>query len=168
MPKDAVLITGCSAGGLGHGLALAFHDKNIHVFATARSLAKLSPLAALPNTTCLELDVTSSASIASALEAVKAELQRDGLRLRYLVNNAGRGLIGPVLDIDEKEARAVFETNFWGVLGVTRAFVPLMLAAKGVGDERAVVVNIGSSAGVINVPWNGISTPSLFSTDDNR
>lgn len=161
MPKDAVLITGCSAGGLGHGLALAFHEKNIHVFATARSLSKLSHLSQLRNITCLELDVTSSASIAKAVEAVKARLEEDGSRLRYLVNNAGRGLIGPVLDIDEEEARQVFETNFWGMISVTKAFVSLMLAGEGERHGKAVVVNVGSSAGVINVPWNGISTTSL-------
>jgi 1-acylglycerone phosphate reductase len=166
MVKDAVLITGCSAGGLGSGLALAFHEKNIHVFATARSLSRLSHLSSLPNVTCLEIDVTSQTSIARAVDAVQSKLEmiEGGGRLRYLVNNAGRGLVAPMLDFDEKDARDVFETNFWGGVSVLKAFVPLMLkgVAREGGKEKAVIVNVGSSAGVLNAPWNGVTPPFLF------
>ena len=48
----------------------------------------------------------------------------------------------PGLDVDLDEARAVFETNFFAIIAMTQAFIPLLIAAKG------LVVNIGSCAGV--------------------
>jgi NADP-dependent 3-hydroxy acid dehydrogenase YdfG len=60
-PKT-VLITGCSVGGIGSALALEFHRRGLHVFATARSLDKLAHLANLDCVTLLQLDVTSQAS----------------------------------------------------------------------------------------------------------
>jgi short-subunit dehydrogenase len=62
--------------------------------------------------TLLELDVTDKQSIERAVEKVKGT--GDG-KLKYLVNNAGRGVVGPLLDGDESEERKVFEVNYWCV-----------------------------------------------------
>ncbi|PVH74000.1 NAD(P)-binding protein [Cadophora sp. DSE1049] len=152
----SALVTGCSQGGLGDGIVQAFHKKGIHVFATARNLSSLSHLQNVTGITCLQLDVTSPDSISEAVIAVTT-LEKDNVRLKYLVNNAGRGLVGPLLDgscvLDDE--RAVFETNVWGPLAMIRAFVPLMVESGG-----GTLVNIGSSAGVVNVPWNGIYAAS--------
>ncbi|KAG4442941.1 hypothetical protein IFR05_001554 [Cadophora sp. M221] len=153
---DSALVTGCSEGGLGDGIVRAFQKRGIHVFATARNLSSLVHFQDLANITCLQLDVTSSESIAAAVQQVKSSGKGPG-RLKYLVNNAGVGLVGPLLDgrgVLDKE-RAVFETNLWGPLAVIRAFVPIMVESGG-----GTLVNIGSSAGVLNVPWNGIYAAS--------
>src|SRR6187402_2831283 len=82
------LITGCSAGGIGDALAQEFHKNGIHVFATARSLSKISHLKALGLST-IQLDVTSPESIKDAV----AEVQKvTGGKLDFLVNNAGLGM----------------------------------------------------------------------------
>ena len=62
MAHDSVLITGCSDGGLGSGLAIAFQNRGLHVFAAARNNSKLSYLPDLPTVTILSLDVTSPSS----------------------------------------------------------------------------------------------------------
>jgi NADP-dependent 3-hydroxy acid dehydrogenase YdfG len=85
-PKTA-LITGCSEGGIGDALAQEFHRKGVHVFATARSLSKISHLKDMGITT-FELDVTSSDSIGNAVSFVGEEAEG---RLDFLVNNAGMG-----------------------------------------------------------------------------
>jgi len=59
---DSVLVTGCTAGSAGEGLALAFQARGLHVYATARKLANLENLSKLPNVTTLALDVTSPES----------------------------------------------------------------------------------------------------------
>ncbi|KAL5321396.1 hypothetical protein ACEPPN_009354 [Leptodophora sp. 'Broadleaf-Isolate-01'] len=153
---DSALVTGCSEGGLGDGIVRAFQKRGIHVFATARNLSSLVHFKDLANITCLRLDVTSPESIAAAVQQVKSSDKGSG-RLKYLVNNAGVGLVGPLLDGKgvSAEERAVFETNLWGPLAVIRAFVPIMVESSG-----GTLVNIGSSAGVINVPWNGIYAAS--------
>ena len=151
-PKSA-LVTGCSAGGIGFALASAFQKRGLHVFATARTLSKISALEKLPNVTLLTLDVTSPSSIAAAVAAVQAQT---GGTLDYLVNNSGGGFIMPVLDTDMEETRRMFEVNLFGVLAVTQAFAPLLIAAKG------TIVNNSSIGGCLYPPYMGTPTSPLL------
>ena len=144
MAGKTVLITGCSAGGIGFALAVAFQKRGLTVIATTRSLSKMSELEKLPNVTLLELDVTSASSIAAAVEAVKTKTHGS---LDILVNNSGRNYFMPVLDTDVEEARKLFDVNFWGVLATTQAFAPLLLETKG------TVVNICSIVAFLNPPY---------------
>lgn len=144
-PPRSVLITGCSAGGIGHALALTFQRKGFTVFATARDISKMSDLASLKNIELLPLDVTSPASIQSALAHITA--QTNGRGLDILVNNSGQQYVRPMLDMDEDEARRMFDVNFWGVFSVTRAFAELIILAKG------VIVNIASISGYWHTPY---------------
>lgn len=147
----SILITGCSAGGIGSALALAFASRGHHVFATLRNTNKVSPeLSAFPNVTVLQLDVTVMSSITAAVEAVTKTT--GGLDI--LVNNAGVSFVMPLIDVDIEQGKRLFETNFWGVLAVTTAFMDLLVQAKG------TVVNISSVAAELNVPWFGIYTAS--------
>jgi 1-acylglycerone phosphate reductase len=137
---NSVLITGCSAGGIGASLAAVFQKRNYLVFATARNTTKLpSSLLSLPNVVSLELDVTSPTSIAAAVVAVKEKLGDKGLDV--LVNNSGMGITAPGLDTDIEQAKALFEVNFWAVLRMMQAFADMLVKAKG------AVVNISSIAG---------------------
>lgn len=145
MAKKTVLITGCSKGGMGYGLAQAFAEKGCHVFATARNLAKAVELTSeFANVEVVPLDVTSPESIAACVETIRAKT--DG-RLDILVNNAGMAEIMPALDTDIANARAQFEVNFWGAFMVTQAFSPLVIEANG------TIVNISSLAAVVRLPW---------------
>ena len=145
MAKKTVLITGCSKGGMGYGLAQAFAEKGCHVFATARDPAKAASLTSdHVDVEVLPLDVVSPESIAACVEQVRA---KTGGRLDILVNNAGTADIKPTLDTPIAEARAQFETNFWGAFMVMQAFSPMLIEAKG------TIVNISSMAAVARVPW---------------
>ena len=84
-PQQTVLITGCSDGCIGSALAKSFQSRGFCVFATARESSKMTSLKNLPSITLLGLDVTSSTSIAAAVEVVK---EQTGGTLDYLVNNA--------------------------------------------------------------------------------
>ncbi|RDH27537.1 putative hydroxybutyrate dehydrogenase [Aspergillus welwitschiae] len=145
--QKTVLITGCSDGGIGSALSKAFQARGFHVFATGRSKQRLAHLEALKDVTLLELDVTSSASIDTAYEAVK---HQTGGQLDYLVNNAGVMSIMPSLDIDIRQAKELFDTNFWGVLAMVQKFSPLLISAKG------CITNICSISGFINVPFESV------------
>ena len=145
-----ILITGCSTG---IGLAAARHlaSRGDHVYATARnpegSADLVSAATSNANITTLSLDVTSDASVTTAVRAV---LDAEG-RIDVLVNNAGIGAFGTFEFVPEDVARAPFETNFWGVLRVTRAVLPAM-RAQGSG----IIVNISSVAGRIAGPAMGV------------
>ncbi|KAK4107202.1 NAD(P)-binding protein [Canariomyces notabilis] len=149
--KKTVLVTGCSAGGIGAALALALAKHGHNVYATARNTAKIpTELSGLPNVTTLQLDVSSSASVSGAAQAVSEK----GKGLDVLVNNAGFGLTMPLLDVDVAQAQQLYDTNVWGALRTIQAFSGLLIASKG------RVVNISSVGAVVNTPWIGIYSSS--------
>ncbi|KAH8879009.1 NAD(P)-binding protein [Thozetella sp. PMI_491] len=145
MSPKTVLITGCSEGGIGGALAESFQKRGFHVFATARSLAKMKHLAELPNVTLLTLDVTSRESIEGAVAAVTKHTNGT---LDVLVNNSGLGYSVPALDANLKMARDVFDVNFFGVVETTQLFAPLLIASKG------TIVNICSTAAHVDGLWS--------------
>lgn len=151
MSSQSILITGCSAGGIGHALALSFQARNFTVFATARSTEKMEDLAALPNMHLLPLDVTSPVSINTAKEKVS---ELTGGKLDVLINNAGQVSTMPVLDVDIDEAKQQFEVNYWGTLRMVQAFGDMLIAAKG------CIINVGSLSGVLPLPFSSKSLSS--------
>jgi 1-acylglycerone phosphate reductase len=143
--KKSVLITGCSAGGIGHALAQAFQKQGLTAFAAARNVSKMDGLASLPNVNLLALDVTSKEYVASALVQVS---RATGGRLDYLVNNTGQlgymPALNEYLDDPEAVARCIFEVNFWSVLRMIQAFTPLLMEAGG------TAVNVGSLNAIVH------------------
>lgn len=143
-PAKSILVTGCSADGIGAALALVLARRGHHVFATARNTAKIpDSLSSLSNVTVLSLDVAAPASVAAAAKAVADS----GRGLDVLVNNAGGGYVQPALDIDIDVAKQLYEVNLWGPLRLIHAFVHLLKTSRG------RIVNISSSAAVLNIPW---------------
>ena len=152
MAPKSVLITGCSAGGIGYALAEEFQSRGLHVFATARTRSKTTNLENLPNVTFIPLDITSPSMISAAVEIVSAH---NGGTLDYLVNNAGYLYVMPTLDVNIDDAKKLFDVNLWGTLAVSQAFAPLLIAAKG------TIVNISSISSHLYLPW--FSEPGLAS-----
>ncbi|MCJ1477284.1 hypothetical protein MMC13_005955 [Lambiella insularis] len=148
--RKTVLITGCSAGGIGDALARSFYCRGYHVFATARDLSKVKHLKEM-GLTVLRLDVVDAASLKAAVKAVSATTEET---LDILVNNSGIGYSTPILDADLEHARKLFHTNFFGRLAVAQAFSPLLIKSKG------TIINIGSISGVNPTPWSGIYNAS--------
>ncbi|WP_252091146.1 SDR family oxidoreductase [Pseudomonas sp. MWU13-3659] len=134
-----VLITGCSSG-IGRALADAFRDAGHEVWATARKAQDVEQLAAA-GFNARQLDVNDAVALAQLAE----ELQS----LDILINNAGYGAMGPLLDGGVEAMRQQFETNVFALVGVTRALFPLLRRARG------LVVNIGSVSGVLVTPFAG-------------
>lgn len=149
--QKRILITGCSADGIGAALALALARKGHHIFATARKLSKIpESLVSLSNVTPVQLDVTSPESITEAVRVVEDH----GVGLDVLINNAGSGYTMPLLDVDIKIAQQTYDTNVWGVIRTTQAFAPLLLRSRG------KIVTLSSVGGVTNTPWIGIYSSS--------
>ncbi|KAL9043793.1 MAG: hypothetical protein Q9214_003030 [Letrouitia sp. 1 TL-2023] len=145
LPKRSVLITGCSDGGLGAALAIAFHSANLHVYATARNLSKMSHLASLGIET-LQLDIQSSSSIAACVSTL------DTSSLDILVNNAGAQYPMPLADLSIAEAKKLFDLNVWAHVAVTQAFLPLLLKSDAT-HGGGMIVNNTSVAAVTTLPF---------------
>jgi NAD(P)-dependent dehydrogenase (short-subunit alcohol dehydrogenase family) len=124
-------------------------------------MAALEALAAQAAGTRLEvlrLDVTDAASIADC----QAEIGRrtDGKGIDALVNNAGYGAVGPLEEMDDAALKAQFDTNVFGLLAVTRAFIPEM-RAKGHGR----IINVSSIGGRISFPMMGAYTATKHAVE---
>lgn len=140
-----ILITGCSSG-IGQALALEFKQRGHTVFATARSPAALAALTAM-GLNAVELDVTRPDSIAQALIQVKALTPQ----LDMLINNAGYGQFGAVMDTDSEALRRQFETNVVAPVALSRAFLPMLRTSP-----QACIVNMGSVSGITTTPFAGV------------
>jgi len=144
MAPKSVLITGCSAEGLGDELARQFHTKGYFVIATARNLDAMKELSALGIKT-LQLDVVQEESI----KAVKAQVtELTGGTLDILVNNAGVSYPYSAADLSMDQVRSVFEVNVFSAMAMVQQFLPLLMAA---GNAR--IVHLGSLAALIPVPF---------------
>lgn len=152
--KKSILITGCSDGGLGAALALAFHEAGWRVFATARNTSKLKGIAA-SGIEFLELDVTSPASVA---ECVSKVATLTGGSLDALLNNAGAGYVMPLMDVDVDQARDIYNLNVFSLISVTQAFVPLLL--KSTSSTGTMVINNTSISSVGGMPYQVIYNSS--------
>lgn len=149
---QCILITGCSSG-IGAALAREFHRRGHTVYATARRLDSLAPLAQAGMCT-LALDVNDDASIATAMAVVLSEQGR----LDVLVNNAGYSQVGAVLDLHRDDLRRQYETNVIAPIAVTQAALPLLRAAtqsRAGRSSGAVIANVGSIVGLFTTPFAG-------------
>lgn len=135
-----VLVTGASSG-FGAATLAAFSKRGDRVFGTSRS----------GSDGLLALDVDAPASVRACVEEIRT---RAG-RLDVLVNNAGRAMAGACEETSAEEARALFETNVFGVMRMVSAVLPLMRSQR-----AGHIVNVGSISGFIGVPFHGVYAAS--------
>ncbi|KAJ0975110.1 hypothetical protein J5N97_017075 [Dioscorea zingiberensis] len=146
-----VLITGCSDGGIGYALAMAFAAEGCLVVATSRSLGSMRSLEDDSRVFLQELDVLSEESVRKAVENV---LDKCG-RIDVLVNNAGVHLVGPLAEIPMASIEQVFNTNVYGPLRLIQAVVPHMMSRR-----KGKIVNVGSVSALASGPWAGAYSAS--------
>ena len=150
-------ITGASRG-LGRAWAEAALKRGDRVVATARKVEDLADLARDYGTAVLPLtlDVSSRESVFAAVDAAREHFGR----LDVVVSNAGYALFGTIEESDERDARAQFETNFFGTLWVIQAALP-HLRAQGSGH----VLVTSSMAGIITFPTAGIYNATKWAVE---
>ena len=147
---QVALITGCSSG-IGYETALMLGRNGFRTFATMRNTKKSDSLQEVIRKEGLDvsirqLDVNDDASIENTINNIKNEANR----IDILINNAGFGLVGFFEDLTLDEIRDQFETNFFGVLNITKKIIPIMRIQK-----SGTIINISSGAGQVGFP--GIS-----------
>ncbi|TMW67867.1 hypothetical protein Poli38472_007539 [Pythium oligandrum] len=147
------LITGCSSG-FGRELAIAARNRGDLVIATARKIEALKDLRDL-GCEALTLDVTADDATVNGIAAKAHALYG---RIDILVNNAGYSINGAVEEASSEETQAIFDTNLFGLLRVTRAVLPYMRQLK-----SGTIANIGSTAGYCgSYPACGLYSATKF------
>lgn len=147
-----VLITGASSG-IGKACAEHLHRQGYRVYGTTRRDPDELPTFAY---TMIRMDVDDDDSVEQGIRLILANENR----LDVVLNNAGIGISGAVEDTSLDEAKAQFETNFFGVLRVCRQVLPAM-RAQGTGH----IINISSVAGLVGVPFNGLYCATKFALE---
>jgi NADP-dependent 3-hydroxy acid dehydrogenase YdfG len=150
--RRTAVVTGASSG-IGAATARTLARAGFHVFCAARRADRVEALAAEIDGTPVVCDVTSRDDVAALAAQV-------GERLDVLVNNAG-GAFGssPVAQADSDEWRRMYEVNVIGLVQVTRALLPA-LVASGAG----VILNVGSTAGRVAYEGGGGYTAAKHGT----
>lgn len=159
----SVLITGTSTG-FGLVTAVELAKRGWRVFATMRNLdrkpaleAALDKAGVRERVTIGQLDVTDEASVRAA---VTATLAVTGGRLDAVVHNAGVATGGAFEDLPETELRRVMDTNFFGVLALTRALLPTFRAQR-----RGRILIVSSESGFSGQPANSIYCASKWAIE---
>ncbi|KAG5929170.1 hypothetical protein E4U42_006898 [Claviceps africana] len=136
----------CTPGGIGYALAREFHAKGHVVIATARR-DEIVSLLRDDGMMALSLDVTDQDSITSCVDQVT---RITGGGLDMLVNNAGLSHTIPAIDVDLADARHTFETNFFAVVAMVKAFSRLLIRSRG------HIVNMSSLASVFPYVYGSV------------
>lgn len=157
-PSNRVwFITGCSTG-FGRLLAEEVLKSGGKVVATARKVEQIADLEQkYPQTAkALMLDVTDQKQVD---RAVAAAVDRFG-HMDVLVNNAGYGVAGAIEEVSEGEFMPMFEANVFGLLRVTRAFLPHMREQRG-----GHILNLSSIGGITASPGIGYYNATKFAVE---
>jgi len=152
IPSKTVFITGCSSG-IGRAAARLFQRNGWNVVATMRNPADGADLKKLDDVTVLALDVNDQASIDAALQTA---LERHG-HIDLLVNNAGYALMGAFENATEEQIQRQFDTNVFGLMRVTRAFLPHFRQRK-----AGMIINVASMAGRLPIPFMSVYNGSKW------
>lgn len=150
-------ITGASSG-IGLALAQAAAERGDNVIAVARSVTSVSSLVRQHGSRVLALsaDVREPGEIE---DAVVRAIEAFG-RIDIVANNAGYGLVGAVEEATDEQARAIFDTNVFGVLNVLRATLPV-LRAQGAGH----ILQGSSYLGRVAIPGIGLLAASKYAVE---
>ena len=159
-----ILITGASTG-MGYELVKVFTKNGFKVFGSLRKLEDAEKLKTEFGAAFhpLIFDVTDEKAINAAVTELQASIGDQGLT--GLINNAGIAIGGPVMHTPVEDYRRQFEVNLFGVIAVTKAFLPMLGAVKNYTKTPGKIINISSVSGQIAYPFLGPYCASKFALE---
>ena len=146
--KKVALVTGVSSG-IGRATATLLLERGFRTFGTLREMNRASEFPT--SLELVRLDVRDDESVRSCVQAV---LDQAG-RIDSLVNNAGYTLVGSLEETSMEEAKQIFETNFFGVLRMCQAVLPIMREQR-----HGRIANMSSVLGFLPAPYQGLYAAS--------
>jgi NAD(P)-dependent dehydrogenase (short-subunit alcohol dehydrogenase family) len=150
--SKAILVTGASSG-IGAAIASRLIKDGHRVTGTCRHPESANPA----GIRMLALDVTSDTSVRTCVDAF---LKDNAGRIDVLINNAGYLQSGAIEEVSVAQAHAQFETNYFGILRVVQAVLPVMRAQR-----SGLIAATSSLAGLIPFPFWGQYNASKFAVE---
>ena len=152
--NQTILITGVSSG-IGYHLTKQFLANGYQVFGTVRKQVDADRLSKDFSTDFIPLimDVTNPDQIEIVVNIVSGTL--NGATLNGLINNAGIATTGALATLTTDEYRHQFEVNFFGLIEVTRQFLPLLGTDRSREGKPGKIINISSNVGQLGLPFVG-------------
>ena len=150
-----IVITGASSG-IGKSTAKLFADNGWNVAATMRKPEEEKDLKDIENIKLYKLDVTDSESINNAYTQIVEDFET----VDVVLNNAGYGLIGVFEAASPEQIQRQFDTNVFGLMSVTRAFLPHFRERK-----EGLFINVSSVGGFMTFPLTSLYHASKWAVE---
>jgi NAD(P)-dependent dehydrogenase (short-subunit alcohol dehydrogenase family) len=147
--RKTIFITG-TASGIGQATVELFARNGWNVAATVRKAEHLERFKHLPNVRTYLLDVTNFAQV----NTVAQEVIQDFGTINVIVNNAGFAQYGPLETSSMEQIRAQFETNYFGLIAVCKAFLPHLR------EHSGTIINLASLSAKIGFPFFSVYSSS--------
>jgi short-subunit dehydrogenase len=151
-----VVVTGASMG-IGEAIAQIFADHCASVVLLSRDAARAEAarqrVGHAEHTVALACDVRNREEIDRVVSLTMHHFNR----IDIWVNNAGRGHLGSIANVDMAAVRETFETNLFGAVGAIQAVIPVMKQQSG-----GTIINISSVAGHIPLPFHSVYSGTKF------
>jgi NAD(P)-dependent dehydrogenase (short-subunit alcohol dehydrogenase family) len=154
MNTKVAIVTGASSG-IGAAAARRLHERGYVVYAAARRIERMAPLAEA-GIRAMRVDVTDDASLTAFVSQIISETGR----VDVLVNNAGYGSLGALEDVPMAEARRQFDVNLFGLARLVQLVVPHMREQR-----EGRIINISSMGGRIHLPLCGWYHATKFAVE---
>jgi NAD(P)-dependent dehydrogenase (short-subunit alcohol dehydrogenase family) len=159
--NNKVAVISGSSSGIGLETSLALARNGFLTYATMHNLKKADSINILADKEripikVIQLDVTDDKSVNDAIQTITS----DAGRIDVLVNNAGYGLFGAFEDLSIGEIKDVYETNFFGLVRLTQAVIPMMRK-----QQSGRIVNLSSGAGIFGFPGGSAYVSSKFTVE---
>jgi NAD(P)-dependent dehydrogenase (short-subunit alcohol dehydrogenase family) len=158
--EKVVLVTG-SSSGIGFETALLLSRNGFYTYASMRNIDKSSTIAEIAEKEnlplqVLQLDVDDDISARNAINKIVVEKGR----VDVLVNNAGYGLFSSIEDVTLDQIKKQFETNFFGVIRLTKEVLPAMRK-----NRKGTIVNVSSAVGKVGLPLSSPYVATKFALE---
>ena len=158
--EKVALVTG-SSRGIGFETSLLLSKSDFITYASMRNLGKSGTITEIANRENLplqvvQLDVNSDISIEDAISKI---IEEKG-RIDVLVNNAGYGLFSPIEEVTLDQVNEQFETNFFGVVRLTKEVLPIMRQQR-----KGTIVNVSFGVGRVGMPLSSAYAATKFALE---
>lgn len=164
--RSRIVAVSGAASGLGRALALALATEGAQLVLLDRNEKELAAAGEEcrqlagdgQQVTTVVVDVADESQVSQSVLFVEREVDH----VDVLINNAGILASGTLRETDLSQYRAVMDINFFGVVSMTKAFLPMLTATVTAGAPRAHVVNVSSAFGLITAPGYSAYSASKF------